>query len=325
MLVDKWPIVAVLEVTARCNARCLICERSSPKAELASYNTDIPDAVLEKALPFIENAEFCDVTGYGEFLLSPQAEKIMRICAAANTGMMMTTNGTLLSRYIELIESTIGKFNQIILSIQSHIPELYTELSGGLKIADLEAGIEVAKTHCEKLIFSHVIHKKNIDHLRDFVLWCHEKGAKNLMFRDMLRLRPSHDEVSMLDEPEKHDRIILECKQLAWDLGMWLEEWPVAHLEFNNTPPVPKWECAFPYRQLHFNGDGTNQVCCQMTAIKGTNVLDKTEAWGIWNSPEIQQIRVDLKNHKVPAACRMCCDPRHCDSLEQKAKYSEDL
>src|SRR3990167_1292895 len=205
-----WPRIVYMDVTGRCNGRCIICQRSSEYADIEACNWDIDKKIIDKTMLFVVNAESVDVTGYGEFLLSPHKENILGKCRESLTKVSMTTNGTFLSQNKNLIENTIGKFGRLVISIQSHKKELYEKLAPGLSYEAMIDGIKHASDLCEShVIVSHTIHEMNIEYLPEFIEWFLEQdGLEILEVQHIIMQRPAHKELSLTNHRKLSDKYI---------------------------------------------------------------------------------------------------------------------
>lgn len=302
-----------LDVTGRCNGRCLICARGASNANIAACNWDISRELWEASKPFVAAADFVDVTGYGEFLLSPIAEEILSFCAENKTPVHMCTNGTLLSGNVQMIKDTIGKFEHIILSIPSHHPELYEIFTGGLAFKKLESGLECISEIAKSVTVSHVIHSQNLSYLPGFIVWYansikHEN--RKLSIRPMIKMRSEHDAIMLDLIPNMADRILDDAAELRLRIGLTAHEIILPHkfrdLNKADRDTVPISTCPHPFRQLFITRHGATKLCCDMPLFEHVNIFDYDNPQMLWSNPAFESLRAELLRGEVPEQCAHC-------------------
>lgn len=304
-ITPRWPKILYLDVTGRCNGRCIMCARGAESADLELCNWDISDDLLAAAEPFIDNAEIIDVTGYGEFLLSPNAERILRRIADSNATCYMTTNGTLLDRNADLVNSTIGKFGRIIVSIQSHHEERYEELHKGLDYHAMTRGLDFAKAMTDNLVISHTIHTLNIHYLCGFIMWCKERELPTVWVQHIIAQRPAHKELSLANYWQDCNRTLDDAYRVARNTPVNVTlPLPYANGEYPISPKYMGY-CESPEEQLFIENTGTIKLCCHMPSLP-IKLLECETPDAAWLHEKCESIREALQQRNMPPECAGC-------------------
>ncbi len=84
-----------IEVTSRCNARCIYCPRTVYHRHW--QNRDLPLETLQRIMPVLPKAALTYLQGWGEPLLHPDFATMVRMAKAAGGAVGSTTNGMLLN------------------------------------------------------------------------------------------------------------------------------------------------------------------------------------------------------------------------------------
>lgn len=94
-----------IEVTSRCNARCIYCPRTVYRSHW--QNRDMPLKTFQRIMPALPKAALTYLQGWGEPLLHPDFTAMVRMVKASGGMAGTTTNGILLNngRIRDLIEA----------------------------------------------------------------------------------------------------------------------------------------------------------------------------------------------------------------------------
>jgi MoaA/NifB/PqqE/SkfB family radical SAM enzyme len=94
-----------IEVTSRCNARCIYCPRTVYRNHWK--NRDLSLKTFQRIMPALPKAALTYLQGWGEPLLHPEFAAMVRMVKAAGSTVGTTTNGVLLNngRIRDLIEA----------------------------------------------------------------------------------------------------------------------------------------------------------------------------------------------------------------------------
>jgi MoaA/NifB/PqqE/SkfB family radical SAM enzyme len=94
-----------IEVTSRCNARCIYCPRTVYRSHW--QNRDLSLKTFQRIMPALPKAALTYLQGWGEPLLHPDFTAMVRLVKAAGSRVGTTTNGILLNggNVLDLIEA----------------------------------------------------------------------------------------------------------------------------------------------------------------------------------------------------------------------------
>ncbi len=84
-----------IEVTSRCNARCIYCPRTVYRSHW--HNRDLPLKTFQRILPALPKTTLTYLQGWGEPLLHPEFTAMVRMAKASGSTVGTTTNGMLLN------------------------------------------------------------------------------------------------------------------------------------------------------------------------------------------------------------------------------------
>jgi radical SAM protein with 4Fe4S-binding SPASM domain len=137
----KHPTTLLLEVTNRCNAKCLICARSWWKDEHAQDLDTLPTSTCCDIIDALPKTYRVKLGQYGEPLLHRELETIVHWASTTKRYVWTTTNGALLTpeRSRGLLEAGLRK---IIVSVDGVDKETYEAMRPGLSWDKLLANIE---------------------------------------------------------------------------------------------------------------------------------------------------------------------------------------
>ena len=123
-----------IELTNRCNARCIMCPRAKTPAMGLMEETTFRK-IVTRAVEYGRVESFA-MGGLGEPLLHPDVVKFVRIAAQAGFKPCIITNGSLLTRELSeaLVEAGIKDLN---VSIGGFTRKSYERVHLGLKFQDV--------------------------------------------------------------------------------------------------------------------------------------------------------------------------------------------
>lgn len=114
-----------LKLTDRCNMNCYMCgQKHTRKVE---HNDDLNYEIIRDEIKKLDELETVYLFG-GEPLLYEKIDLILKMLYEANIDVLITTNGLLLDKYIDLIVDT--KVRDITISIDSISRKKYNKIRG---------------------------------------------------------------------------------------------------------------------------------------------------------------------------------------------------
>jgi len=122
------PSEVVVEVTTRCNYRCIHCFRNFMKP---SEHGDMDRGLYRRLLDQLEEAGIRNITftGWGEPLVHPNILEILGEAKKRGFRVLLNTNGALLGDYVDdLVKMGV---DGVVVSVDSADPELYERIRVG--------------------------------------------------------------------------------------------------------------------------------------------------------------------------------------------------
>ena len=125
---DTLPSYVLIEITWNCNLSCRMCPRNICGYQMGT-RTNMTYEDFIKIMDKIPSAKTVNMACCGEPLINPDFFKMIEYCAQNSKSVLMTTNGTMLTKEnIDKIPSNLHLSMHV--SIDSPVPGIYKELRG---------------------------------------------------------------------------------------------------------------------------------------------------------------------------------------------------
>lgn len=288
------PKAFFLQVSGPCNASCSFCSRGN---DYEMFNLDIfRERFEEKLFYFLQQAQQIVLTGSGEYLLLPQAAKILDYFDTSfpHVEKMFSTNGSALtpeicnkiargkSRYT--IHASLHASNSQLHKVMTRSDNFH-KILGQLKYL-LELRKETQNIGVN-LIF--VATTLNIEDLPNFILLAAKLGVDKVVCYYNYIYVPAQKYLSCFFKQELTNQKFDEAEKLASTLQVKLELPP----RFNQKLYPVYSICREPWSQVMFNLNGHILPCD--AAEDCSENLEKV-AWfrDIWNGQYYQKLRQSL-------------------------------
>ena len=310
----KPPKVVILEITRRCNLRCVMCnfrmnEKSPPQGE----RWDMSDKVFDNLEGVISTAEVICLGGGGENTIGRKfRERILRIRELnPNAWVYMFTNGLAFSNR-EFAEEIAPLFSEIQVSLNG--VGAYEEIMRGGSLDKVLEGLRnissVRRTGGmpKKLTLGYVLMRRNVKDIVDAARLAKEIDGW-LRFKDMWVFREEMKSESLRHDPKLKRRVMAEIAK-AVKLGANIEFDLCYDLDPRNVKPLAVnpltggWMCHYPWTETQIQHDGTVYLCCMgLTLIGNANDAPFEE---IWNDVEAERYRMGVKERRYYKDCGKC-------------------
>ena len=171
-----WIPILALEVTDRCNSRCVMCDiwknadGHEPDGERVEH---LILGLKKKGLRHIL------VTG-GEPLARQDIFEFCDRLSRHNVQLILNTNGLQLEEYANEVS---GRFDLVIVSLDSHDRGVYKDIRGCDEFPNVVAGIKRLKEQGGRVMLSHTLQKRNVDGLTDFIAFSRSLGVDRVSLR----------------------------------------------------------------------------------------------------------------------------------------------
>lgn len=315
-----------LEVTTRCNLRCANCVRNTWNEELADMSAETFNRVMDslRALPELREVYF---GGFGEPLLHPEIEEMVKEVKSLGIRVSMSTNGTLLTE--EKAKALVdAKIDRLFVSMDSARAQLFSELRGG---ADFDLVVENVKrirdirerkgSRMPTIGLEFVVTDKNINDIRNLPSLAREIGASIILLTHLL----PHNEQATRQIAYGDDNIEIPRPEgwavMAGDYVMWgtlstpRNKWGAyRHCRFvNDKGIVIAWDGGISpcYALMHSYPYFVFGKRKRVKRYLLGNVNEKSLS-DIWTSKEYVLFRSKVQNFRFPSCvdCGANCDLR---------------
>ena len=331
-LLQKYPQLAPyprnieVEVTTRCNKRCIICEHTwwHEKSVDLDYNTFV--RTIDQ-LPL----RWINLTGEGDAFLNKDYLRMIDYLAKKHVSTYLTDSFDLIDRNTAkyLVQAGVSG---IYISMDAATKETYESIKVGCDydrvISNIKNLLEEKKrlnTPLPEICFRYVINKKNVNEMIDFVEAVRKLGTRS-EWGDGSKIHF----IGLLDFPEVHDLYVDKMPKIVFPPGNEYVPIIYAHSEKSTNPSINRC-LAWGEPYLMLVPTPTVLPCC---AVMMANARKKLVDYGfgdytkesvkdIWNSKYYHWFRsqVTKKDGKVPALCEGC---RAYDTRERELLYGVD-
>ena len=328
-LLGTYPRRVFLQMDGPCNADCVFCSRDH---EYENFSLDKYLGALHGRLrPLLRGAEEVLFTGSGEFLMLPEAVRIIEFFNKyyPHLDKQLATNASHQNRKLwELICAPEGRYT-VQVSLHSATPAVHKEMTRLPSFENVMANLEFLAerkraTGHPRIHLMFVMTTGNIQDLPAFVRLGARLGADKLIANHAYIYRPDQQKYSLHGSAES-DKWLAEAYEEAAKLGMKVSFPPLFRPstttqseqqapQTQQTPKTPPPEicCHEAWTQLMVNPRG-DTLPCDIYGEFSKNIL-KLDFWEIWNGPEYRAIRSSIRNKQ---GCLARCPRHNPDSLKQ--------
>lgn len=296
IVLSSTPRRVFLQVNAVCNADCVFCSKGY------DYPTFSFDDYLKAAGPrlsrVIAQAEELILTGSGEFLGLPDAERILAWFNREypHVDKYIATNASHARPKVwELIASSESRYT-LQLSLHSTDPESHRQMMRYGSFDQVRRNVRfLADRRREganlKLKLMFVMTTLNAELLPDFVRWAAEVGVDEVLAGYFSIYESQQKYLSLYFKQDLANRVIDEARRVAAELGVNLRLPP----KFGDAPPgwTKPSSCPEPWHQVMINADGRVLPCDVYGDFDETLTGRSFEE--VWNGPSYRAVRRALR------------------------------
>jgi MoaA/NifB/PqqE/SkfB family radical SAM enzyme len=281
----RYPRMVSIFLTTRCNLRCFICRREDFKGEDLRFDDIFK---LEKAIRY---ADTIDLTGWGECLLYPRFQDVLKYIYSLNSKdnlIQITTNGTRLSKNIaDLLK---GHLKLLIISLNAATEETYNRdmKHGDFKqtlsaIQDFLSGLDDRDKAKTNLHF--VAHALNYREIPDFVTLASRLGVPNISIGQYLISTTDHIKYSLYWIKDDYNKVIEPAIQTAYRLNIRID---VRKFFVEKARDYQK--CLSPFTECFILINGDVGPCCFCGDFRIGNVYE-TSFEKVWFGDMYKRLR----------------------------------
>ena len=315
-----YPSAINIELTTRCNLRCIMCPKTSGIARTPpnrNIDPNILDKILEEVVPKVARI---DLVGDGEILL--EAKLFEKVLLAAKKNQVLvnaSTNGVLLDA--DAAKMIVrGKLHDLNISMDAASEETYKLIRG----ADLKRVLENIKylnsiklsqrTPLPILHFSMVGMNQNIHELPDLVKLANQYHVDSVTLQAMGEFAPVKNQSIFLRNKSLGLKWFREAHQIGKKLNVQVNLWPED--QFDKAEPITEInqnnqqketfqlkDCDFPWDVPYFATDGTVRPCCALDSLGNLHHHSFSQ---IWQGKDYRSLRSAIKSTTPPIECVNC-------------------
>lgn len=298
------PASVNIEITNRCNLKCLMCARRYWDSE-ANPLGDMTFEFFEKnVLPHLKSSQHVNLQGVGESLISESFLPILKACKKIGCATSFITNGVSLKKYADtLVENRIEEVRFSIDGTESMKKIRNIDLDKVLEAIDsVNESKRIYNSNLPKIYINYVLTRDTLPELPKLIEIVGRRDITKIVVMHLI----IHD-VKMVDQsviPNYLETVeyLKVAESIAKKYGIALE-----------LPPSPgtKCKCYQPFRMIYVNWYGDVRPCCMSTIneegallvgnLKGSSLSS------LWNSDYMHILRKSLISERnMPDMCVHC-------------------
>jgi len=335
------PMLLHLEITTRCNLRCLKCGHATdPPGTPRIMPRHLAYSIVDSFDEYFESAARIHTFGYGEMFLYGRLHQLVDKLKHFECSVDGITNGVLVSpKEIDWLVDC--GYDELTFSIDGIEPETMQRLRG-VAVEKIWSALEYLKQRKletgrdrPRIVVNFVAQSDNFHELPDLVRKLAGYDIYFLGVNALMKESPSdsngkysqlYQEFSLANAPrEQVEASLSEAGALSRAAGISFAAYIDLDDLYRETesdrlvqimPPaktsngsaaekLQPYYCAYPWMSAYVHADTGMRVCCYMDGSLGT-VLNGEDFAGVWNQGEIENIRGAIRNGEVHPACGKC-------------------
>lgn len=305
----KYPPFLEIEVTTRCNLKCVMCEHTY-------WHEPARDMTFQEFKSIIDQfpkLKWIGLTGIGESFLNKDFLKMLKYVKSRSIYVELYDNFIFITPEIskELIKMGVDR---LIASVDAASEEVYEQIRIGAKfenvINNLKAFIKLKKemnSQFPEIDFHFIVSKLNVYEILDYIdfVYSFEAFGSKIIFTRVLHWFPEIERLRIDCIPPK---IIKKAEKRAQSLGLRIG-WG-ADIPEEKTLIKECKEFIMPF--IFVTGQ---VVCCCATHESNRRDFQKETSFGnvfekpfreIWNSEKYKLFRQMIRRGQAPIQCQNC-------------------
>jgi MoaA/NifB/PqqE/SkfB family radical SAM enzyme len=317
-MATPYPAHLMIEITDRCNLKCMICVREEYEEGIGSPGTLINFEEVKKLEEPIRRASIITLTGFGESFLHPRLKEMLDYIYSVNPSdnlIKIVTNGTALSEekaswfsgHLHTMSVSLNASHSVSYAREMHpyefkdgrdVTSKFERLVS--KIGRFSGGLKVEER--KKVHLHYVVHRDNIADLGDFVRLTHKMGLSVVQFTHLMVHRAEHIERSIYWIKDHYNDAIDEAIEVGQSLGV-----AVGARKFFTEPQkqfVAERDCTWPHDTAIVGSTGSVIPCCYWGVGNVGNAFTDPEGGfdKIWFGDYYKKLR----EKRTGPACATC-------------------
>ncbi len=302
------PSTLMLEVTNRCNLKCITCPREydlGKQMDKGEMDLNMLKRIIDEVTPWIDSI---GLTGLGEPFLYKSLGKAVHYIRKVNKGVIITVST---NAHVDGIDQTLSEMNGAIDSIQVSVDGVgkgYETIRKGASYPEFIQNVEKIKSVTVDsdtgIMFNMVVMKENFKEMVKVVDLAHDLGIDHVCFTlfnlaGVTGYDPSYYDFFVSEEfQEELDRLQHHAKRYPGiDIVVWDQQ---------TAPGFRK--CPFPWSHFYITWDGFLVPCCAKPFPKELNFgnVFQSGVMNCLNSQGFLDFRVMWYLNQTPSFCTQC-------------------
>ncbi len=308
-----------MDITNRCNLKCIICPRSVEEAK-SDQNFDMEWELFSKiAEDMFPNASELFLSCGSEPLMAKHLSDVLDVVGKAKVPFVgFTTNGLLFNEDIahKMVTSDI---KEIEISFDGATEATYAKIRGGSSIHKVIENVRLlnnakkaSSASFPGIVFHVTLMRSNIEEVGDIIEIAHDLEISCV--RGM-HLYPhaalNIDEESLYNHRELYDKSIVAAQRRADELGVDFNAPPLfggpdrgsrSSVSGNSQDRI----CVYPWTMVRITADGTVLPCAIWWEAKGFGNLNEQRFFDIWYGKQYRRLREEIRINRLPKICKEC-------------------
>lgn len=219
------PHTIILDVTALCNLRCIMCFQSVMKKQDVVYG-ELSNLSIQNSAQFIVRAEEVKLFATGEPFLSSSLRGIIDALYGNVKEIIVSTNGTI---YDENAKYVAGHLTKITISIDSANAESFQKIRVNSRFANIIGNIRQIRNDYPNLYmtFAVTVARYNLAECPDIIRLAADLKINHVQYTRMIVIEVGCENEDLRFEEQEHiERVGQKTKDVAKKLGISIE-WAV--------------------------------------------------------------------------------------------------
>jgi MoaA/NifB/PqqE/SkfB family radical SAM enzyme len=294
----KPPVMLFFSHGNICNYKCIFC--ANPDID-KQWRLKTEYDWINKYRDLISTAKICDISGYGEVILSPDFEMIMDLFKSYGVKATFSTNGFAIGEKIPFLKQSL--IEHLNFSINAIHEDTYKKISGGggdLNLVLSNFG-KMREGRNFEISVSIVLNKWIIPELIEWTEFMISKHPDEIRLLPMTNIRDRDYTIRQnntpLDVTQEDYATIKQARQMVIDAGINIH--PTGTILNKTEIQEKKRNCKAPWEQMVLEWDGKVAACCwRHEDPMGDISKDNIEK--IWTSEKYQKLRDAMANGGHP-------------------------
>ena len=315
----------VLELTNRCNLRCVMCSQNSREFKFA----DLKVSILRKIEPILPKVQEVALFGWGEPLIAKNFVKIFKQVSQFDIKTYIVTNGLKLSEELAamLVEKKLTYLGFSVDGANKHTYSRIRKFSNydtvmrNLKYFVKLKGGRGQGTYTRLAM---VLMRSNLDELPNLIKLAGEMGLDEVRATYLTAYGKEIAEESLFFTPEKIKPVFDKALKVGEKSGVKVSLPEVIGLEgTGEVKPKGPAGCTRPFNDTFIKANGQVTPCSVSATVVGD--LNKQSFEDVWNGRAYGEFRKKIKSSNPPAECANCPQCNFLDVNNIKAHVTVDF